>query len=354
MDRIKFILLCLAGWMNREQQAVIDYQREEIRVLMEIHGKRPRFDDEQRRRLATKAKKIRYGKLKEIANIATPQTLFRWFRKLVGKKYDSSKTRRAGRPSKKEEIVQLVLKMAMENERWGYTRIRDAVNNLDHEISRDTVANILRDHGIEPAPERGPRTTWAAFLNRHWEVLAATDLFTVEVWTLRGIVRYHVLFFMRLWTREVHIAGITEKGNGPWMEQVARNLTDGIDGFLRGYKYLIHDRDPLFTPRFLKILKDEDVESVRLPRKSPNLNAYCERFIHSIKHECLEQMIFFSERSLRYAIEEYLEHYHTERNHQGLESKIIRPQFENQEKTGEMKHHERLGGLLNYYSREAA
>ena len=132
MDRIKFILLCFAGWINREQQAVIDYQREEIGVLMEIHGKKPRFNDEQRRRLAAKAKKIRYGKLKEIANIATPQTLLRWFRKLVGKKYDSSKTRRVGRPSKKEEIVQLVLKMAMENERWGYTRIRDAVNNLDH------------------------------------------------------------------------------------------------------------------------------------------------------------------------------------------------------------------------------
>ena len=196
MNPTKFILLCLAGWINREQQAVIEYLWEEVRVLKEILGKRPRFTDAQRRRLAAKAKKIRFGRLKEIANIATPQTLLRWFRTLVGKKYDSSKTRRVGRPSTKEEIAQLVVKMALENERWGYTKIRDALANLGHEISRDTVANILRDHGIEPAPERGPHTTWADFLKRHWEVMAATDLFTVEVWTLRGIVRYHVLFFM--------------------------------------------------------------------------------------------------------------------------------------------------------------
>ena len=184
--------------------------------------------------------------------------------------------------------------------------------------------------------------------------MSATDLLTVEVWTLRGIVRYHVLFFMRLSTREVHIAGIAEKGSGPWMEQVARNLTDSIDGFLLGYKYLIHDRDPLFTANLLKTLKDAGVESVRLPKKSPNLNAYCERFVRSIKFECFDQMIFFSERSLRYAADQYLEHYHKERNHQGLDSKIIRPQFQNQENTGDTKCHERLGGLLNYYSRQAA
>jgi putative transposase len=141
----KFNLICLAGWINREQQAVIEYLREEVSVLKEIHGKRPRFNDSQRRHLATKAKNLRFGKLKEIANIATPQTLLRWFRVLVGQKYDSSKTRRAGRPSTKKEIAELVVKMALENERWGYTRIRDALGNLGHEICRDTVANILRE-----------------------------------------------------------------------------------------------------------------------------------------------------------------------------------------------------------------
>ena len=215
------------------------------------------------------------------------------------------------------------------------------------------MANILKDHGIEPAPERGPHTTWADFLRLHWEVMAATDFFTVEIWSVKGIVRYQVLFAIRLATREVHIAGITAKGPGAWMEQIARNLTDGFDGFLNGCRFLIHDRDPLFTAGFKKILRDEGLKSVRLPKRSPNLNAFAERFVRSIKEECLDQMILFSEQSLRYAISEYVDHYHRERNHQGLESRIIRPQFRDG-RVGEVERRERLGGLLNFYCREAA
>jgi putative transposase len=134
--------------------------------------------------------------------------------------------------------------------------------------------------------------------------MAATDLLTVEVWALKGIVRYHVLLFMRLKTREVPVAGVSASCDGGWMEQIARNLTDAMDGFLVGFKYSIHDRDPLFTTSFLEILNEAGVNSVRLPRRSPNLNAFCERFVGSIKHECLDQMIFFSERSIRYVITE--------------------------------------------------
>ena len=120
-----------------------------------------------------------------------------------------------GGPETKNEIVELVVKMAMENQRWGYTRIRDALDNLGHEISRDTVANILRDHGIEPAPERGPHTTWADFLRRHWEVMAATDFFTVEIWSVKGIVRYQVLFVIRLATRKCTSRELPRRVTGP-------------------------------------------------------------------------------------------------------------------------------------------
>lgn len=353
MNPLKFILVCLAGWIQREQQAVIEYLQEEIRVLKEIHGRRLRFDDDQRRRLAAKAKKIRFGRLKEIVGVVTPHTLRAWFRKLIADKYDSSSKRVMGRPRTKDEIVNLVVQFASENETWGYTKIRDALDNLAYGISRDTVANIFRNHGIVPAPERGTKTTWADFLRRHWDILAATDFFTVEVFTLTGIVRYQVLFVMRLATREVHIAGITEKGNGPWMEQIARNLSDGFDGFLKDYRYLIHDRDPLFTSEFLKTLNGAGVRSVRLPKKSPNLNAFAERFVRSIKEESLDRMIFFSEAMLRHVIDEYIAHYHEERNHQGLESKIIRPQFQRSAK-GEIRRKQRLGGMLNFYCREAA
>jgi len=226
--------------------------------------------------------------------------------------------------------------------------------NLGHEISRDTVANILRCDGIEPAPERGKKTSWAQFLKRHWEVMAATDMFTVEVWSLAGLVRYHVLFVMRLATREVHIAGIADQPSGAWATQAVRNLCDGLGGILSGCRFLIHDRDTLFGTPFDHVLTSSAIQSVRLPLRSPNLNAYAERFVRSIKSECLDQMVFFGESSWPHAITESVEHYHRERNHQGLDNRIIRPEFAQHPRHGEVRCRERLGGLLNYYHRQAA
>ncbi|MGK0188275.1 MAG: putative transposase, partial [Verrucomicrobiales bacterium] len=196
------------------------------------------------------------------------------------KKYDGSSNRRiVGRPPTKEELRELVIKMAEENRTWGYTRIQGALANLGHEIGRGTIADILKMDGMEPAPERERKTTWAEFLRAHWDVMGATDFFTVEVWTLSGLMRYHVLFVIRLSTREVKIAGIIPEPDGEWMKQIARNLTDCLDGFLVGYRYLIHDRSSLFTREFRMILENTGVKSVRLPARSPNLNAFAERFV---------------------------------------------------------------------------
>jgi hypothetical protein len=355
MDASKLILVSLAGWMNRQQQHVIEYLQEEIRVLKEQQGSsRPRFTDDQRRRLARKAKLIRFGRLKEIVGLVTPQTLLAWHRKLIAKKYDSSGVRRkVGRPPTAEELRDLVVRMAEENRGWGYTRIRGALANLGHEIGRGTIADILKQAGLEPAPERERKTTWAEFLKMHWEVLGATDFFTVEVWTLHGLVRYHVLFVIWLSTRKVNIAGIVPEPDGEWMKQIARNLTDDVDGFLRGCRYLIHDRATVFTGEFEMILESGGVKSVRLPPRSPNLNAFAERFVRSIKEECLSRMILIGERSLRRAVDQFCEHYHGERNHQGLENKIIEPEFGSGSE-GEVQCRERLGGLLRYYDRDAA
>ena len=132
---------------------------------------------------------------------------------------------------------QLILKMAAENRTWGYTRLQGALQNLGHEIGRGTIAKVLKEAGVDPAPERQKRTTWKEFPRTHWDVLAASDFFTVEVWTALGLVRYHVFFVIRLATREVHIAGIIPEPHGLWMKQVARNLTDGLNGFLNGCHY---------------------------------------------------------------------------------------------------------------------
>jgi putative transposase len=349
------MLIAVSGWMNHRQQLVIDYLREENRVLREqLGGRRVRLDDNQRRRLAVKAKALGRKALAEIATIVTPETLLAWHRKLIAQKYDGTAHRAPGRPRTSGEIEALVVRMAEENRDWGYRRIEGALSNLGHDLARSTIAQILKRHGMEPAPERSRRTTWKEFLSRHWELIVATDFFTVEVWTRRGLERFIVLFFIELSTRKVEIAGIAQVANGLWMSQIARNLTDAEQGILTGKRYLIHDRDPLFTAEFLKMIADAGVESVKLPPRSPNLNAYAERFVRSIKESCLERMIFFGEESLRTAIQNFVAHYHSERNHQGLANRLISPEHGHIGGVGEVQRWQRLGGMLNYYYRAAA
>ena len=183
--------------------------------------------------------------------------------------------------------------------------------------------------------------------------IVASDFFTIEVWTPTGLQRFVVLFFMELSTRRVEIGGVASRVNGLWMTQIARNLTDDVDGFLKGKRYLIHDRDPLYTREFLSMLAEAGIQSVRLPPRSPNLNAYAERFVRSIKEGCLERMIIFGEDSLRNAICEFVAHYHLERNHQGLGNRLIVPITPSDE-GGTVECRQRLVGLLNYYYRQAA
>ena len=305
-----------------------------------------------------KAKALGRKTLERFAGIVTPDTLLRWFRKLVAKKYDGSANRGPGRPRKRDRIVVLTVRMANENPSWGYTRIRDALFNLGITVDRNTVKRVLNDHGIEPAPERGRRTPWKTFLEAHWDALAAMDFFTVEVLTIAGIIRYPVLFVMRLKTREAQIVGITAQPCEKWMKQMARNLTDAFDGFLRDVRYLIMDRDPLYTACFRQMLKDSGTNPVRLPAGSPDLNAFAERFVLSIKSlqcfECLNKIIPLGEKHLRNAIKEYMEHYHIERNHQGLGSSIIHADKNVGKGEGVVKTRSRLGGFLNYNYRAAA
>ena len=142
---------------------------------------------------------------------------------------------------------------------------------MRHEVARGTIANVLKEQRLEPAPERERKTTWREFLSRHREVIVAADFFTIEAWTRKGLTRLLVLFLIDLSSRRVEIAGVAREANGLWMSQVARNLSDAAEGFLTGKRYLIHDRDPLFTAEFLEILEATGVQSVKLPPRSPNL-----------------------------------------------------------------------------------
>ena len=218
-----------------------------------------------------------------------------------------------------------------------------------------TVRNILRRHQMDPAPQRRQAgMSWTQFLKLHWDVLVATDFFTVEVATWHGLVTYYVLVVMELATRRVQVAGITPHPTAAFMQQCARQLTDPFEGFLLDKRYLIPDRDTKFTQAFDGLLKASGVEPVLLPPRSPNLNAYCERFVRSIKEEALSQMVILGEGALYYTIQQYLNHYHTERNHQGLANRRIAPEPDLGSHSGQVRRRDRLDGLLRYYYRDVA
>jgi transposase InsO family protein len=249
-----------------------------------------------------------------------------------------------------KEIRGLIVRMAEENPSWGYARIQGQLKHLDHRVARSTIAKVLKEHGIKPSPERP--MSWATFVRSHVHLIAAADFFTTEVWTARGLVRYFTLFVIDIATRHVHVAGTTESPTSAWMEQMARNLTDCEDGFLTGRRFLILDRDTIFSPKFKSIVRDSGVEILLTAYQAPNMNAHAERFVRSIKSECLDKMIFLGRESLVQAIAEYAGHYHEERSHQGIGNVLVSGAAPQSEGTVETR--ERLGGLLKYYYRQAA
>ncbi len=352
----QLMLIILASWVNREQQLRIEYLQSEVAVLKEHIGKkRILLTDEQRRRLAVKGKMIGRKALDEVGSLFTPDTILRWHRQLVASKWDYSdrKEQKTGRPRTRQVIVDLTVKFAKENPTWGYDRISGALANVGYHLCDSTIGNILKAHGIEPAPERKRTGSWETFLKAHWDVMASIDFTTVEVWTKGGLTTFYLLFVMELKTRRVEFAGCTTNPNEEWIKTVARELTNHEDGFLKDKKYLIMDRDATFSKSFRACLRRESVKPVRLPPRSPNLNAHLERFFGSLKSECLYRLILFGETATRRAVRAFLTHYHTERNHQGLGNELIVPMVRPPDMDAEIETTERLGGLLRSYRRAA-
>ncbi len=348
---LQVLLLACSGWVNREQLRTIEYLIEENRVLKEqFKGRKLRLNDDQRRRLAAKGKQLGRRLLNRVATIVTPDTIMRWYRRLIAAKW-TYPCRRKGRQGVMQEIRRLVVRLARENSRWGYSRIQGSLKDLGHRVGRTTVSRILKSEGIKPAPDRP--SSWKTFLKAHWGEVAATDFFTTEVWTLKGLVTYYTLFVVDLKTRRVQIAGSTPHPGESFMAQVARNLTDAGDGFLLPHRFLIIDRDSKFSDQFRRTPRDAGVETVLTPYRAPNCNAFAERFVRSIEEECLHRMIFFGEGSLHRAIREYVEHYHRERPHQGLANEVIDKAWTRPTLGTEIQCEERLGGLLRHYRRAA-
>ena len=351
----QFLAASVGVWVGRHQTDQIEYLKAVNRALMQRVGKkRLRYADAERRKLAVLGKKLGRQALAEVATIATPETILRWYRELVAKKYDGSARRGPGRPRTAAEVVRLLVEMATRNTSWGYTRLRGALKNVGYAVGRNTIKRILKEQGIEPAPERRRQYSWATFIKAHLSAITAADFFTVEVLSWAGLVRYHVFFVIDLASRRVEIVGISRCPDRLWMEQMARNLLDAGDGFLLGKRYLILDRDPLYTREFRAAMKQGGVQLLRLPPSSPNLNAYAERFVLSIRNECLDRIVPLGEAHLRRSISEFVRHYRFERNHQGLANEVIESTPSPANTNGRVERRERLGGLLNFYHRVAA
>jgi transposase len=247
----KHLLAYITGTVDQELLLRHEYLVTENRILRSQIMGRVRLTDGERMTLAEIGQRLGKQALAEVASLVKPDTILAWHRKLVAQKFDGSQQRKAlGRPKIAKDLEALIIRMAQENRSWGYDRIVGALANLGYKVSDQTVGNLLKRHGIPPAPVRKTTTTWKEFIRTHLDVLVATDFFTAEVWTLGGLVTYDVLFFIRLGTREVHVAGVTPHPHQAWMMQVARTITMEQWGFLSPGQYLIHDRDGKYCPAF--------------------------------------------------------------------------------------------------------
>lgn len=339
-------------------QKSLEYCVEENAVLREVlrdnyDCRRVSLSNDQKKRLSRKAMGLDKRVLKDVAGVYCPETILGWYHDLIGQKYDSSKSapeHKRGPKVLSQEYIDQIVKLAKRNPDWGYQRIASTMTYLSMKVSASSVKRVLDDYGIMPDPEQKKKIDWSTFISSHLDSLAATDFFTVEVMTEEALIRYMVLFFIDIKTRKVEIAGIVHNPNGAWMAQIARNQTDIVDGFLLNKKYLIHDRDPLYTEQFDSMLKDCDITVKRTRPYTPVMNSYAESFVKSIKTECINKMIFVSEEQLRYVVKEYIEYYNHERPHRGLGGKYIDPYP--QDPNGVIVEHTRLGGLLRSYKRE--
>jgi putative transposase len=280
--------------------------------------------------------------------IVTPQTLLRWHRELVRRKWTQPQ-RRPGRPAVEDRVRQLVLRFARENPRWGYPWIAGELLKLGMRVSPSTVRRLLLAAGLKPAPRRsGP--SWRDFLRQQAASMIAYDFFTVETISLR---RFYVLFFIELESRRVHLAGCTTNPTGGWVTEQARNLSSS--GLLERMRFLIHDHDSKFSTAFDEVFRSEGLKVIHTPIRAPQANAYAERFVRSVRSECLDWLLILGRRHLEHVLRTYTTHYNRERPHRGLA--LLPPAPANAASppnTSEIQRRDRLGGLIHEYHRTAA
>jgi putative transposase len=317
---IRWILGAVA-WIarsSRDQALEIVVLRHQLEVLKR-QGSRPQFQPRDRVLLAAASRLL--PKARWSSFIVRPETLLRWHRHLVTRQGARWGSRRRGRPPIPAEVIELIVRLARDNPRWGYKRIRGELLKLGHDVSAMTIRNILRRHGFGPAPRRsGP--TWAEFLRTQADSILASDFFTV--YSLWGTTLY-VLFFIELSNRRVYVAGCTARPDSVWVTQQARNLSMCLEDRDKPVRFLIHDRDAKYGGGFDVVFGADGVDIIRTPIKAPRANAFAERWVKTVKTECLDWILIVGPRHLQAILRDYVEHYNCGRPHRGLGLRCPQP-----------------------------
>jgi putative transposase len=340
---VGLLVLGLQGDSDRDVELLI--LRHELSVLRRS-VKKPRLNPADRMILAALA--MRLPRRAWTGLLVRPETVLGWHRALVRSKWAAFGRRRGpGRPRSDEQCRQLILRLARENPRWGYIRIRGELLKLGHVVSATSIRNLMHKYGVPTSPRRS-RLSWREFLRVQASVILATDYFTVDTWNLR---RLYVLFFMELGTRRILWFGVTENPNQEWVSQQARNLAWQLQEQASQAKVLICDNDKKFPFAFEHVLAGAGVKVIRTPVRAPTANAFAERWVGSARRECLDWLIVGGRRHLEGVLDEYVDHYNNERSHRGLQLHPPNGRSHGVGATGAISCRPRLGGLLREYSR---
>jgi putative transposase len=344
-----FQLLVLLGRSGERKEVEILVLRHELSVLRR-QAARPRYEPRDRTLLAALSGVLPRARWAQ-AFAVRPETLLRWHGRIVRRRWTYERGR--GRPPLDADLVALVVRLARENPRWGHRRIAGELIKLGCSVSESSVRNVLRSRGVPPAPRRsGP--SWRTFVRAQAAGMIACDFFTVDTASLR---RIYVLFFIELETRKVHLGGCTTNPDGRWAAQQARNLAVDLAGRSQPLRFLIRDRDTKFSAAFDEVFRTEGAKVIRTPVQAPNANAYAERWVRTVREECLDWLLIGGRRQLERVLRTYVDHYNRERPHRALDLASPEPRAKpariDQPNGVNIRRRDRLGGLLHEYARAA-
>ncbi len=346
-------IIAVLGVTNGDKNLEIIILRQQIRILQRKVKSPPRISDPERIILSTLIDKFSHSTkdarhhLYQVMLIFKPDTVLGWHRELVHHKWTFRRKRNPGRPCISSELQALIVRLAKENTRWGYDKIHGELLKLGHNLSATSVRSVLKRHRITPASERSTGT-WHSFLGHYKDQILACDFFTVETIWLKTI---YVLFFIELGTRRIYLAGCTTNPDITWVTQQARQLVWNLKDDSRDMAFLIHDNDTKFASSYDNVFSSEGIEILNTPCRVPRANAYAERWVRSVREECLDHILVLNEHHLHSVLREYGEYYNQARPHQGLGQHFPVSGLE-RSIIGPIRRRDLLGGVIHDYYRQ--